>query len=214
MTSIGRYCLSRIADFLHSLRLGRAMVIMLSSLVHVIQPSSHVRETETRDVVTRVFERRMDQLLEEVRDLFKAPLNHERLHAMSCKLQDEFREKLQSSDICMLPSYQYTLPTGREQGTFLALDVGGSTLRVGLVELCGKTHNDDGMRIQRIKSYKIDKDIRNLQGLAFFDWMAERIHAMLGEARTMAQQDAAPISMGLAWSFPIQYVIKWRHTGS
>ncbi|KAG2222200.1 hypothetical protein INT45_014097 [Circinella minor] len=38
----------------------------------------------------------------------------------------------------MIPSYVTRMPTGDEKGTFLALDLGGSNLRVSAVELLGK----------------------------------------------------------------------------
>lgn len=141
----------------------------------------------------------MDKLLHDVRALFEAPLRPDRLHAMSEQLQAEFRTKLQSSNICMLPSFHHTLPTGTESGDFLALDVGGSTFRIALVRLDGKDSAENGMHIRKMKSFVIDKCIRDLKGKAFFDWMAVKIEEVLG-----ADQNATtPLSMAMAWSFPI-----------
>ncbi|CAC9890933.1 hexokinase-1 [Aureobasidium pullulans] len=142
----------------------------------------------------------MDKLLHDVEGLFEAPLRPRSLHAMSEQLQAEFRTKLQSSNICMLPSFHHTLPTGSECGDFVALDVGGSTFRIALVHLTGKNSTRDGMEIKRMKSFVIDKPIRDLKGKSFFEWMAARIEEVIGSA----QSDAAPLSMAMSWSFPIE----------
>lgn len=101
----------------------------------------------------------------------------------------------------MLPSFNHSLPRGDETGTFLALDVGGSTFRTALVELAGRD-SETAMRIVRQRAWKIGKAIKALRGEQFFDWMAEMMEEMLcgvgGDRQTEVLQ------MGLAWSFPIE----------
>ncbi|TKA76468.1 hypothetical protein B0A49_02232 [Cryomyces minteri] len=146
----------------------------------------------------------MDEFLREVQCLFEAPLQPANLHALSGKLQQQFRQKLQSSNICMLPSYNHTLPTGHERGTYLALDVGGSTFRVALVELGGKERGNQGMQITRMRSFRIDNAERALKGHAFFDWMADRIQDTLAEEDYQLSHGTSALPMGLAWSFPVE----------
>jgi hexokinase len=135
------------------------------------------------------------------------------LLSFSQQIQTECRERLAESDISMLPSYQHTLPTGEERGDFLALDVGGSTLRVALIRLDGKGRDgddgssDDGMEIRRTRKFDINEKIRKLQGEAFFDWMAARIEEMLlehGHIPVDGVTPTSPLPMGLAWSFPVE----------
>ncbi|KAK3076801.1 hypothetical protein LTS18_012023, partial [Coniosporium uncinatum] len=145
----------------------------------------------------------MDEYMREVKRLFEAPLKPASLLTMSEQLQEQFRQKLKESDISMLPSYNHTLPTGHERGTFLALDVGGSTFRVAVVQLCGKESTDTGMKIAKMRSFRIDKRIRDLKGYYFFDWMAERIEEVLADPEWDFYRRTT-LSMGLAWSFPIE----------
>ncbi|KAF1987208.1 actin-like ATPase domain-containing protein [Aulographum hederae CBS 113979] len=176
---------------------------MLPSLVQAIAPS--LPSPKLHDVAPPQEQRdRMDEYIREVRRLFTAPLQTTNLLSYSGKLQEQFKVKLQASDICMLPSYNHTLPTGHERGTFLALDVGGSTFRVALVRLCGKDSGDMSMRIVKMCTFKINKKIRDLEGHAFFEWMAERVEEVLSdpEIRELAEEET--LSMGLAWSFPIE----------
>lgn len=144
--------------------------------------------------------------MREVSRLFEQPLQLQNLLSISSRLQSEFAEKLQTSKISMLPSYTSTLPTGNEKGSYLALDVGGSTLRLALVELQGRIGNEGRMKIIKMFSYKIDNAVRALKGREFFDWMADRITDLVSNPEVQRAHSDAVYDMGVAWSFPIEYV--------
>jgi hexokinase len=151
----------------------------------------------------------MDDLLHEIQTLLESPLESKKLLRMSAQLQEQFAPKLQASDICMLPSYNHKLPSGLELGTYLALDVGGSTFRVALVELTGKQPGAKSMRIVNMKSYRIDESVRSLKGNDFFDWMAEKIEAAIADPQVeKIDNGGKTFGMGLSWSFPIEYVVQ------
>jgi hexokinase len=159
---------------------------------------------ESGDVRGDGKQRRAD-FLEDVEKALRKDLTTERLLLLSSGLKAQFEECL-DNPLCMLPSYNHQLPTGNECGTYLALDVGGSTFRVALVELSGRKNEGRDMKILKSRSVKIDSAVKALKGVNFFDWMAARIEETLmgqSEGRDMSE---APLSMGLAWSFPIEYV--------
>lgn len=147
----------------------------------------------------------LNTLLKEVECAFEQQLRIKDLLILSKKLQAELRQHMISSPQCMLPSFNYELPTGKEQGTFLALEVGGSNLRMALVELNGRNL---GMRMQRTMCFSIDTAIRQMKEYAFFDWMAERVKELLRvEAESSDHTDGnGLLPMGVAWSFPIESV--------
>ena len=153
----------------------------------------------------------LDTFSKEVQRGFEQQLRIEDLLALSKKLQAELRQHMISSPQCMLPSFNYELPTGKEQGTYLALEVGGSNLRIALVELNGRNL---GMRIQRTMCFPIDMTIRQLKECDFFDWMAERIGDLLGTDSEFLGyiKGNEPLPMGVAWSFPIESVQTLRST--
>ncbi|KAI0201554.1 hexokinase-1 [Astrocystis sublimbata] len=144
------------------------------------------------------------EFLREAEELFLRPIEGDGLRAFSSDLKAQFRERLQTHPECMLPSFNHLLPTGKEIGQFLALDVGGSTLRVALVELRGRETEERQCEIVRMISFKITPEIKRLEGMAFFDWMAMRIHDVIQKDGAAHLQD--PIPMGLAWSFPVEQV--------
>jgi hexokinase len=191
-------------DFWQGLLAALERLVMLPSLLHSVLPSLYSRR-RMRDAL-RTYDRTMDDLLREIQRLLEAPLEPTKLQQMSAELQEQFAPKLQASDICMLPSYNHKLPTGLEKGTYLALDVGGSTFRVALVELNGKQANAKHMRIITMKSFKIDEKVRQRSGTEFFDWMAEKIQQALADPQFQKINGTESVPMGLAWSFPVEYV--------
>ncbi len=179
-------------------------------VVHPSPNAPHLRsfKSSITEDAPRIHRTTMDLLLKEVQGLFEQQLRVESLLALSKKLQSEFKERLQSSTQCMLPSHNYTLPNGTEHGTYLALEVGGSTLRVALVDLHGRASSRQSLRIRRIATSTIDNRVRGLRGLAFFDWIAEKIGEMLSADKEACDymELEEPIPMGIAWSFPIESV--------
>ncbi|KAH8599011.1 hypothetical protein B0O99DRAFT_650224 [Bisporella sp. PMI_857] len=166
--------------------------------------SPNVLKGENVDQPSNVSRQRVELFLEEVKDLFEKQTRIEKSLAFSNGMKKQFEVRLVESDICMLPSYNHQLPAGHECGNYLALDVGGSTFRVALIELSGKKTEGDGCNILRSKSFKIDAGVRQLKGLLFFDWMAERIESTLSGQPEGHEDSGDPLSMGLSWSFPIQ----------
>lgn len=205
MTSPARNSLFvRVHTWLRS-RLANLLDAMLSSVTRILQPkTSTKRKRVHHHVVERTYEKSMDDLLVEIRELFAAPLEETRLADFSTRLQAEYKTSLLASRQSMLPSYQHTLPTGNEHGDFLALDAGGSTFRIALIRLAEKKHDGDGMEVRRVRSFCIDETVRKLSGTELFDWFASRIGEMLAEYNHMSGTTDAHLQMGLAWSFPIE----------
>jgi hexokinase len=158
----------------------------------------------TTDLVdARSSRRSLQSLADEVDRVFRYPCSIRKMLAMSRVMKKQYREKLQTSETCMLPTFCASLPSGQEQGKFVALDLGGSTFRVALVELNGRRSQGDSMTIHQVTSTKIDEPIRRLPGAQFFDWMAARIqHVLQKDGDAQMLNNVVPL--GLTWSFPIE----------
>ena len=175
-------------------------------------PHLHPFKSAAESNAVSVYPRSMDDLLQEVQNLFERQLRVESLLSLSKKLQIELKERLDSSPHCMLPSHNYTLPDGEENGTYLALEVGGSTLRVATVDLTGRSTGPECLRVRRMECSPIDSQVRQLQGLSFFDWIAERIADMLVMDKEAYEHmlEVEPLHMGIAWAFPIELVPQYH----
>ena len=148
----------------------------------------------------------VDNLQKEVYNVFESHLHVESLLTLSRRLQAELVEHMQFSPQCMLPSFNYELPSGQEKGTYLAVEVGGSNLRVALVDLRGRDAGNRACEIRRNAITPIPADVKAAEGYTFFDWMAQQIRKML-EEEGETRENAEPMRMGVAWSFPIEFVV-------
>lgn len=167
--------------------------------------SSHIASTvsQTLTLSSQIPSLVMGNLLQEVKDAFEGHLTTHSLLSFSKNLQAELRQHLVSSPQSMLPSFNYTLPTGQEQGTYLAVEVGGSNLRMALVELQGRSRGQEYLQVRRTMTSCITQEVKQSQGHGFFDWMVERIQELLVLEGGICE-NTGPLRMGVAWSFPIE----------
>lgn len=164
---------------------------------------SRIVGTSSNNFSPRPIDRSLESLAQEVVHLFTSSLDDQKMLSMSSRMRRQYKNKLEDSAECMLPSYNHTLPSGQETGTYLAMDLGGSTFRVALVELRGRHHGQDGIKIVRMSVSHIDDTIRRLEGTLLFDWMAGKIESMLSEGSEIGRENTV-LPFGLAWSFPIE----------
>ena len=95
-------------------------------------------------------------------------------------------------------TYIHTLPCGREEGSFLALDLGGTNFRVILIEL------EAGSRSVRMSSSKheVCKSLMLGPGPALFDFIAKCLHHFLVDHNLFADEARFPLHLGFTFSFP------------
>ncbi|KAF5242240.1 hypothetical protein FAUST_3433 [Fusarium austroamericanum] len=190
-----------LAAIIKSLLRGKSLVQSLlaywsSSLGHDTSSKPRVGNTPRRSI---------QEFLKEAETLFLDPISQDGLQQLSRNLRKQLLQRLEADMECMLPSYSHQLPRGTEVGRFVALDVGGSTLRVALVELCGRMSNiGEESKIASMRNFRITPDIKALEGMAFFDWMAEKILETLSEELEQDGRSDGPLPMSMAWSFPIE----------
>ncbi len=100
------------------------------------------------------------------------------------------------SSLKMIPAYA-GMPTGKEKGRFIALDLGGTNFRVLEVMLRGNR------TVGRANIMKFTLDKKHIMGSAelFFDFLAESVKIFL---RKQKLPEAAMVKMGFTFSFPIQ----------
>ncbi|KAI9318669.1 hypothetical protein BX666DRAFT_1930419 [Dichotomocladium elegans] len=108
----------------------------------------------------------------------------------------------------MIPSFVTRMPTGQETGTCLSLDLGGSNLRVSLVQLLGQGKS----RVTEVRR-EITPEWKTSSVDTFFDRITEAIHELIGGMGNQASEANAatsrqrrrrrPMPMGVCWSFPL-----------
>ncbi|KAI9827229.1 MAG: hypothetical protein M1832_005367 [Thelocarpon impressellum] len=144
-----------------------------------------------------------------------------RLHRLARRFCTTFRHLALTSTEQFLPTPITVLPSGDERGKFLAIDLGGTNLRVGFVELLGKAQpsprngasSADEPRLRRTleKKWPIGEHLKMDQAEDLFDWIggciaevvADGVRADLeaGVGDGIALQE---IALGVTFSFPMK----------
>lgn len=114
---------------------------------------------------------------------------------------------LQNLPIAMLPNFNIQ-PSGHEYGNFLAIDLGGSTLRVAVVQInrndaiyAASSHGEATIIAET--NWSIANKFKVID-IGFFRWVAARIAETLWAQQVIDTQDnTAVIKTGLTWSFPL-----------
>jgi len=108
----------------------------------------------------------------------------------------------------MIPSYVTHRPSGKETGSYLALDLGGTNFRVCEIYLEG----DSKVRLTQ-KKFTIPDYAKCGQSDVLFDFLAESVLAFITENNIPTESD---IPLGFTFSFPVKqtaidkgYLINW-----
>lgn len=134
------------------------------------------------------------QLLSELDAKFT--VGKEKLKEIAHQLKADMKDGLQADGktIPMIPSYVTRLPTGDEKGTYLALDLGGTNLRVCEVQLKGEGKVDI-----HAKKYVVDDKYKKGKVDDLFDHIAEFVGDFVKERGHKER-----LSLGFTFSFAIQ----------
>ncbi|KAG0082812.1 glucokinase [Podila epicladia] len=127
-------------------------------------------------------------------------LSNDQVHKIIAGLTSELVEGLSTMDpknITQQPSYITRLPTGKETGLYLAIDMGGTNLRTAAVHLLG-----DGQVGVTMEKHEITHQLKTGTGQAMFDWIADCTASLLKSvALDMGNAD---LQMGVTFSFALQ----------
>lgn len=191
-----------------------------------------VVEDEDHDVSAELDAAQQEQLEHQYRvDEFLRPLDLEEgvLYRLARRFSGTYRNLAMTSDEQFLPTPVTQLPTGQETGRYLAIDVGGSNLRVAFIELLGdldeqETRAGNGSersretirkaQHQRVKRslervWPIQEHLKMDKAEDLFAWIGDCIAEVVAESLTSdaAKRDVpAELDMGITFSFPILLV--------
>ncbi|KAI9848072.1 MAG: hypothetical protein M1837_001174 [Sclerophora amabilis] len=168
-------------------------------------------------------------------DAFLEPLtvDSDRLHRLARRFSTTYQNLARTSTEQFLPTPITNLPSGKETGKFLAIDLGGTNLRVGFIELLGRSwspHGEDGQleadqeeardtspdgpRFRRTheKSWPIGEHLKIDKAEDLFAWIGDCISEVVAEdvdavAAEDPDCDGNPhqdgIALGITFSFPM-----------
>ncbi|KIY43000.1 hexokinase [Fistulina hepatica ATCC 64428] len=98
----------------------------------------------------------------------------------------------------MLPTFVFGYPSGKESGDFLAVDLGGTNLRVCLVTILGKGK----FEITQSK-YRLSEEQKQEDGQALFDFCAECLKTFIDtNFEGVSFDDGTRLPLGFTFSYP------------
>lgn len=161
-------------------------------------------------------------------DDFLSPLflSDATLYTLARRFSTVYRDLASTSEQQFLPTPVTRLPTGDETGRYLAIDVGGSNLRVAFIELLGESveseprPTDAGQRSrdtirkaqrQRVRrtlerAWPIQEHLKMDKAEDLFAWIGDCIAEVVAESlRSDATRNDVPeeLDLGITFSFPI-----------
>ncbi|KAJ6516349.1 hypothetical protein C8R45DRAFT_1059158 [Mycena sanguinolenta] len=110
--------------------------------------------------------------------------------------------------MAMIPTFVTGVPKGTETGTFLALDLDGTDMRVCEVVL----HGDTTFTLRQQK-YKVSDALKTGEATVLFDYLADAVDAFPtshappsshGKGDPFSQPSADVVHLGLSFSFPVE----------
>ena len=167
---------------------------------------------------------RADVILTTTLTALTSCIEYQCLHALAVKVLDKFRELVKASEHHFLPIPIRGLPSGKEVGRFINIDVGGTNLRVAFVELLGQHWSDeqaainlddesDGafskhFRTTHEKSWPIGEHLKMDKAEDLFSW----IGACIAEVIRSGYEELIPaekeeLAMGITFSFPMMQTL-------
>ncbi|KAJ5690500.1 hypothetical protein N7462_004892 [Penicillium macrosclerotiorum] len=187
-----------------------------------------IEEDEEQDLSSELDPSQREYLEHHQRlDKFLAPLCLDEgvLYRLARRFSVTYRHLALTSDEQFLPTPVTQLPTGQETGRYLAIDVGGSNLRVAFIELLGEVEDSDipadasarsrdtirKAQRQRVKrtlerAWPIQEHLKMDKAEDLFSWIGDCIAEVVAESLTSdATKKDIPseLDMGITFSFPI-----------
>ncbi|XP_023321615.1 hexokinase type 2 isoform X2 [Eurytemora carolleeae] len=125
-------------------------------------------------------------------------VNNDHIHLVEMRLRDSIskgldKEHHDQSSVKCYPTYVRKLPTGREKGRFLALDLGGTNFRVLLINI------SEGYFLMESEIYSISEELMLGKGDNLFDHIASCL------AGFIVQYNLGDLTLplGFTFSFPL-----------
>ncbi|PSS02270.1 hexokinase-7 [Coniella lustricola] len=154
---------------------------------------------------------------------FLAPLHVDdaKIRGLALDLADTFTDLSANSDAQFLPTpigeSLLRRVNGSDHGRYLAIDIGGTNLRVGFVELLPEDNGQDtrnsssngikhGRKLRRLleRSWPIGEHLKNENAESLFSWIGQSIATVVDKACAEWDLDSTKaLPLGVAFSFPV-----------
>jgi hexokinase len=141
-------------------------------------------------------------------------MNHDTLFDLSVRFSETYSDLAKNSLDQFLVTPVTALPTGKEKGKFICIDVGGSNLRVGFIELVGEVdggtkdrnniHCHHKVIQSHDKNWPIEEHLKMDKAEDLFAWIGDCIAEVITDALSHSSSLVADeLLLGITFSFPM-----------
>ncbi|TIB75574.1 hypothetical protein E3Q23_02339, partial [Wallemia mellicola] len=157
--------------------------------------ASHTRSNDTQEV-PKALQCELDDHLQSLKE--KLSVSPSRLRLITQSFVETLRKGLSEPGqaVPMIPTFVFGYPTGEEKGDFIALDLGGTNLRVCLVKLKGQGN----FEITQAK-YRLSEEQKHEDGQKLLDFCAECLMRFLVDHFPNGTPEG--MALGFTFSYPI-----------
>lgn len=139
------------------------------------------------------------QKVESINHYFKIDQLKQNVDKIRDGFEEAILESLENSSNCMLPCFNTTVDDSiHPEGSVLVIDIGGSTLRICVVEF--KEGNTAVCKVN--KSWTIQDSNKHFNRL-FFDWVITKFKEVIDIKDDSLKNACGKLKVGITWSFPI-----------
>ena len=126
-------------------------------------------------------------------------VNNDHIHIIEMRLRAAISSGLraetqEAASVKCYPTFVTRLPSGREVGKFLALDLGGTNFRVLLIEIGAR-----GRFVMESEVFAVQEELMTGTGAALFDHIASCLASFIKEKHLEREN----LPLGFTFSFPL-----------
>ncbi|KXN71641.1 hypothetical protein CONCODRAFT_78213 [Conidiobolus coronatus NRRL 28638] len=164
----------------------------------VVHPTHSSPQDENDIRIPKDIEQSLNSKVDEVLSQFT--LTTERLKSIQESFMLEMSRGLEKDgeDLPMIPTFVTGRPTGEEEGSYFAIDLGGSHLRVCLVHLKGPDHETEVIQ----RKFVVPEEAKTAEATHLFDFIAEHVESFLVSSNVHPPKGQT-IPLGFTFSFPV-----------
>jgi hexokinase len=132
-------------------------------------------------------------------------ISSDKLKSIVKRFVEELDEGLTQEDqnIAMYPTWVHTLPTGKEEGTVLTLDLGGTNLRVCKVVLYGERGQGKDKSTLQQEQYKVPDELRTGTADQLWTFVVEKLQDFIEKNDLHKEYNTEnPMPLGFTFSYP------------
>ena len=168
--------------------------------VDVLNVDSSVESLDVTDISSDTSNTTNSELHANVSEYLKLDEIINDFTVITDRFEKSMYEAIEKSDNCMIPCYNVVCEEETSlSGLTAVIDIGGSTLRICVVQL---SENHEVKCIVN-KSWIIEDSMKHLDR-SFFKWIADNFKSVIDEdLMGSLKNSAGAVNVGLTWSFPI-----------